>query len=113
MFRLLIVAVLFLGLVSSYSGARDCSGNRLRKLNQDLDSWADKQEKELEKLIRNMDRNLREIQDRGPVPSLLGDFARIISVGVMIPFIAADFIFRDLLGLNKFWSQLFTIIILF
>ena len=136
MFRLLVVLILLLGLVSSNpskTGVRDCSdkegldeiarcrldqvkdhieskkyGDRLRKLNQDLDSWAGKQEKEIQKLIRNMDRNLQKIQDRGPVASLVGDLARIIGVVAGIPFRAANIIFRDLLGLNKFWSDVLT-----
>ena len=98
MFRLFVVAVLLLGFVSSKTGVRDCSGkegleeNLLCRLDQvkdhieskkygdRLDSWADKQEKEIQKHIRNMDRNLQKIQDSGA--SLLGDLARIAGVVV-------------------------------
>ena len=128
MFRcLLIVAILVSGVVLSTpwkTGVRDCGdmeefdenflchmdqmGDRLRKLNRDLDNWADKREKGFEKIIRSMDRNLNKIQNRGPVAALLGDLIRMVGVVAGMPFVVANVIFRDILGLNKFWSYFLT-----
>ena len=80
-------------------------GDRLRKWNQDLHEWADKQEIELEKLMRRMDRNLNKIQNKGPMAALIGDMTRIIGMVVGIPFRAANILLRDVFGLNKFWSN--------
>ena len=83
-------------------------GDRLRKLNRDLEDWAEKQEKDLEKIIKSMDSNLNKIKNKGPVAALLGDLTRIIGVVAGIPFRAANIVFRDVLGLNTFWSSILT-----